>query len=136
MPGIRITHDEWHNCRVAISHPFRKVKPRFEADGRTRVPCHSCTSSPLNPVVHERKTIHLDFDTDGNAFVSPESLKFLLEAGMHNFGLKLANEVDNPPDQILHLAGSPVAFTREIKEYGGSHPRLHVLKNKLFGAKE
>jgi len=129
MAGIRLSTDNptWRNARVALTHPTKKLKPRYEKNG-TRTGCFACGG-----LVHERKTVHLDFDAEGVAYVSKEVLKLLQEAGLDTFGLTVLNETEAPPDQAVYFAGeAPIAITTVNKEYGGKFPKLHVIKNRLL----
>jgi hypothetical protein len=122
---------QWFNARVALTHPTKKLKPKYEPDG-SRTGCFACGG-----IVHDRKTVHLDFDSNGNAFVSPSVYQLLLEAGLERFGLKAVNDVNDPPDQFVALAGAPIAITaeqrvapRDVRSY------LRVMKNRILRPSE
>lgn len=63
--------------------------------------------------VHEQKTIHLDVDETGHVIVSPEVWETLRGLGSP---FAFANEVANPPAQVVSLAGQPPARLRPVEE--------------------
>lgn len=128
MSGIRIRakNPSFANARVAFTHPTKKLKARFGPDGK-RVGCFACGG-----MVHTRKTVHIDFDANGDGFVSAETLQLLRETSLESLGLSIENEVAEPPEQFVSMAGGPVAVTNFQEESRARFPRLEVIKNRIL----
>lgn len=127
MAGIRLSHETVRNARMALTHPTQKLKARFDHYGKP-VGCYACGG-----LVHERKTYHLDFDGEGTCIVSKEIFDELSKYGLEHFGLKLENEVEAPPTQVVRLQGDPIAFAVPADVPEIKRPRLHVFKRRMRG---
>ena len=92
MPGIRLHHAVLRNCVLVCP-----------SDEISRGP-HLCS---LCNEVHIVRTRHLRLDEYGDVIVSPVIFRRMKRAGLHNYGLTIANEVKRPPTQTISLNVPP-----------------------------
>ncbi len=116
--GVRLFHESLRNCVYVVVHPTKGYKHPYL--------CPTCNKQ------HERKSIHLNLDSEGSVIVSSGVLEDLRQAGMP--GLTIANEVTNPPMQTLFMGSQAHAF--EIQEVDVGGKKLKVVKRKLFRRKD
>ncbi len=116
--GVRLFHESLRNCTYVVVHPTKVYKPPHL--------CPTCNKH------HERKSIHLNLDSEGSVIVSAGVLKDLQQAGMP--GLSISNEVKDPPMQTLFMGSQPHVF--EVQEVDVEGTKLKVMKRKLFRRKD
>ena len=95
MSGVRLSHD------TARSGVFT-----FEHNKRPYAVPYVC---PMCATTHKVKTYHVSVDADGFAFVSREVWNMMRRHGAHGF--HIANEVANPPAQLVGMQPSHITVT-------------------------
>lgn len=98
MPGVRLKHPTLKSCTFTVIHTRRYVVPLL---------CPVCGHP------HERKTYHLNLDSEGAVIVSQTVFERLKEIGLA--GMQLANEVLVPPP--LTVGGALPGRLPEIVRY-------------------
>jgi hypothetical protein len=96
-------HPQFSSCTFVVELPtaFENAQPHR---------CPSC-SQPNAPKFHDRKSIHLHLDENGDVFVTPgvlETLKTVFLAGM-----EIVNEVEKPPMQKIGAVDRPQTLVVE-----------------------
>lgn len=101
MPGVRLRHDELHDCLYLVEIPWRPYKTPFI--------CPTCQTT------HHNKTYHLWLDNEGCVIVTETIYQRLTEAGLPN--MTMVNVVEKPPRIVLDMGGvQPLSFRVEEKK--------------------
>lgn len=110
--GLRIRHKTLKGILLVVRDQSR---PLLTTDGKP-LPSNFILDDCITcGTPHDVKTYHLPLDSEGTTIVSREIFEKLRGLEDHA-GFELANVVDDPPDQVLHipLVLQPVkAFTPE-----------------------
>ena len=110
--GIRIRHKTLKGILLVVRDQSR---PLLTTDGKPLPPNFHLDNCTTCGVPHDVKTYHLQLDSEGTIIVGRPIFEKLQGLADHA-GFELANVVDDPPDQVLHipLVLQPVkAFTPE-----------------------
>lgn len=99
--SVRLRHPTLRNCNyvVELATPMHNPAGKF---------CPKCNRGrdPRDPIIHKNKSIHLDLDSEGYCFVTPEILA-LLRGVPTTAGLEVVNETFNAPAQMVGAVAAP-----------------------------
>lgn len=94
MPGIRLHHPVFTNCTYVVELDLPLVYPTH---------CVECNTP------HQKKSIHLRLDQNGDCIVSLDVLDQLRTRALG--GMEVVNEIQNPP---AHRVGAVSVPKREV----------------------
>jgi hypothetical protein len=103
LAGIRLHHPTLFACTfvVELETDFASRRPRA---------CPSC-SQPNAPKFHDRKSVHLRLDANGDVIVSADVYLSLVPVFLA--GMEVVNEIEKPPTQMMGAVALP---TQKIVE--------------------
>jgi len=119
MPGVRLRHSSLRSCVYAVDDPKRPyVSP---------LACSTCGG------FHNVKTYHFSLDSDGSTIVS-QTIAQRLRAMPDLAGFSIENEVKNPPDQGIAIAGTRMSgiylkHLSNLKNCTVTIPTARILRN-------
>lgn len=109
MSGIRLQHPTARSGTVTFEFNKRPLV-KYNRTLKRKVPtawfCLTCKKE------HAVKTVHLQVDHEGYAFVSQETWKSMQK--YNTAGFSVANEVAEPPQQIVGMAPGPEIEVLEL----------------------